>query len=158
MTINIRAKGQNGEREIADMMNLVVMRVMKDLGHSEADVLAVANTVQRNQNQSAVGGNDLSNTFGLSIEVKRQEDLSINAWWKQCAEAAARNGELPVLAYRQNRKPWRMRLPVALPLPNNAQLGQGYQAVIGEINESDFKLWLYHWIRAKISSGEAPRK
>ena len=104
MGINIRAKGAGGEREICDVLNSIIQDTMRILKFPPKEVEAAGRTVQRNQNQSAVGGNDLTNTFGLSIEVKRQEQLAINTWWAQCLAAANRNNEHPVLLYRQNGK------------------------------------------------------
>jgi hypothetical protein len=109
MSINIRNKGQTGEREIADILNFIVYSVMKEKNFPEEECLKGISRIQRNQNQSAVGGNDLTDCFGLSIEVKRQEQLAVSTWWTQCIAAANRNNEMPVLIYRQNRKAWRVR-------------------------------------------------
>ena len=97
--INVRQKGQEGEREVARALNVVICEVLKAHGIPPPP----KDVVQRNQNQSAVGGSDLSNTFNLAIEVKRQEELSVNTWWKQCEKSAMENpGDVPVLVYRQN--------------------------------------------------------
>jgi hypothetical protein len=101
--INIRDKGQNGEREIVDALERVNKKVLASFGM----VYPNKPICQRNQQQTAVGGCDLINTFGLSIEVKRQEALSINSWWAQTLKAAEPKREIPVLLYRQNRKKWK---------------------------------------------------
>lgn len=88
MTINVRQKGQEGEREIAKILNAIVAKVRDEFKLSQ--YATRDELFQRNQNQSAVGGSDLSNPLYLDIEVKRQEDLSVNSWWKQCIEAAER--------------------------------------------------------------------
>lgn len=113
MGINIRQKGAGGEREIADDLNFIIYQVMGAFGHPEPTM----RSVQRNQNQSAVGGADLTGTLGLSIEVKRQEQLSVNTWWAQCTKAAEQNGGIPVLLYRQNGKKWRCVMHAELVLP-----------------------------------------
>lgn len=98
-------KGKDGEREVKNELNLVVDAVRIELGLpwlEEAD-----RPIQRNQNQSSTGGHDLVGAFGLAIEIKRQEQLSINAWWDQTLASAERTAELPLLLYRQNRKPWK---------------------------------------------------
>lgn len=148
MGINIRAKGQQGEREVADMLNGIIWRVMTELGYSEEDCLKGIQTVQRNQNQSAVGGNDLTNCFGMSIEVKRQEQLSVNTWWAQCLAAAERNNEMPVLMYRQNRKAWHVRTFVWINLP-----GTKHIRVIGEFDIDSFKTWFAEWVKLKLLEG-----
>lgn len=151
MGINPRTKGAGGEREIADALNFIIYKAMQKLGHPEPECLKSMSTVQRNQNQSAVGGSDLTNVFGLSIEVKRQENLSIPTWWTQCVASANRNNEIPVLIYRQNRKPWRVRLPVQINVPG--QTGQGSISIIGEIGFDEFKAWFSLWSYHSILLG-----
>lgn len=148
MSINIRAKGQNGEREIADMLNFIIHSEMKKMGFPEDQCLKAMTTVQRNQNQSAVGGNDLTNCMGLSIEVKRQEALSVNTWWKQCVAAAVRNNEMPVLMYRQNRKPWHVRTNAWVGLPD----GSHCQLHV-DFDIEQFKTWFSTWVRIKLRDG-----
>lgn len=106
MTINSRTKGQTGEREIAAFLNDIMAEVANDLGlnHILEDSSLI---VQRNQNQSAVGGFDLINTMHFAIEIKRQETLSITKWWEQALKQAGVSKKA-VLIYRQNRKPWRV--------------------------------------------------
>lgn len=148
MGIDIRAKGQNGEREVCDILNYIVYQAMKDCQFPEDQCLKGLTSVQRNQNQSAVGGNDLTNTFGLSIEIKRQEALAVNAWWQQCVAAADRNGEVPVLMYRQNRKPWHVVTYAWIQLPDGKQM----QSRV-EFDIDSFKAWFRQWVLAKISMG-----
>lgn len=148
MGINIRQKGQEGEREIQRALEPIIRKVMTDGGFPLPDKAIV----QRNQNQSAVGGSDLSNTFGLAIEVKRQEQLSINTWWKQCETAANDNGEHPVLLYRQNGKKWKCVTLVWLQLPGGAQ-----QQARAEFDMDTFLSWFEQWVQRKLVQGEVPR-
>jgi hypothetical protein len=148
MGIDIRQKGQEGEREIQRALEPIIRKVMTEGGFPLPDKAIV----QRNQNQSAVGGSDLSNTFGLAIEVKRQEQLSINTWWKQCETAAKDNDEWPVLLYRQNGKKWRCVTLVWLHLPAGAQR-QGR----AEFDMDTFLAWFEEWVRRKLVQGEVPR-
>lgn len=112
MGINIRQKGQTGEREIASALNECVARVRSSVGLPALD--KKDEIFQRNQNQSAVGGHDLSNSLNLAIEVKRQEILSIPSWWRQCVESAKRTDSIPILIFRQNRKSWRVIMNVSV--------------------------------------------
>lgn len=152
--INIRQKGFNGEREVATLLNAIVMTVMRELGYPEATVIAAATTIQRNQNQSAVGGADLSNTFGLAFEVKRHENTSgLNGWWAQVVSAAERNNEIPVLLFRQNNQKWRVMTWGSLPLPID-----GPQAKVRvEFSYNDFQAWFKVWVGLKIRQGETVR-
>ena len=144
MSINIRQKGQEGEREIQRLLEPIVRKVLERNGIP----LPEKAIVQRNQNQSAVGGSDLTNTFGLCIEVKRQEQLSINTWWAQCTKAAKDNNEWPVLLYRQNCKKWRCVTLVWLHLPAGAQ-----RQVRAEIDMDSFLAWFEEWVERRVNKG-----
>lgn len=91
-----RNKGKTAEVEVYHWLNETV-----------ASVVGPGKWFQRNQNQTASSGSDLSNPFRLSIEIKRHETLSINTWWAQCLRSAKAEFGVPVLLYRQSRQPWR---------------------------------------------------
>lgn len=152
MGANPRTKGQTGEREIADMLNFIIYQVMKEMEFPEEECLKAMSSVQRNQNQSAVGGNDLTNCFGMSIEVKRQEQLAVPAWWRQCCAAAERNNEMPVLMYRQNRKAWHVVTYGWINLPNNMHM----QSVV-TFDIDTFKAWFRQWVWQKLKEGAEVR-
>ena len=146
MTIDVRAKGANGEREVADMMNLTINTELYKAG------LQVCSkpVVQRNQNQSAVGGSDLTNPFGLCIEVKRQENLSVNTWWNQCTKAAKEFGGIPILVFKQNRKPWRVVMLSNLQFPGHPNACMEARV---EISWDDFQQWFRGLVFLHISKG-----
>lgn len=148
MGANPRTKGAGGEREIADDLNFIIYSAMKEGGYENPTM----RSVQRNQNQSAVGGADLTGTLGLSVEVKRQEALSVNTWWEQCTTAAKQNGGVPVLLYRQNGKKWRCMLMVELPLPayGNSWVSMPVRA---EIDYDTFKEWFRNHVRRYLTNG-----
>lgn len=150
MTINIRAKGAGGELEVCKLLEPIVRRTMLKHGME----LPKVDILQRNQNQSAVGGSDISNTFGLCIEVKRQEALSLGPWWKQCDEAAKRNNEHPVLMYRQNHKPWKVRTLMEVRLPAAGGAVVSHVQVIGEMELPSFLVWFEHWVDRKCAARE----
>jgi hypothetical protein len=153
MGINIRQKGAEGEREVAKALEPIIRRVYADLGFTAP----TTPIVQRNQNQSAVGGSDLSNTFGLAIEVKRQETLSVGSWWKQCEESARRNGEVPVLVYRQSRKAWRVVMYGEVNLPVlNGTTGASMK-VLMEISWEQFLQWFEQWVKRRMLLDESAR-
>lgn len=142
--INIRQKGADAERAIADDLNYIVNCIYKELG------LAVPSkpVVQRNQNQSAVGGKDLVGTFGLAIEVKRQEALSVNTWWSQCAASALELGEIPILLFRQSKQKWRCIMLVDLQLPSESHATMKVRA---EIEYDAFKSFFRSWVQRKLA-------
>ncbi len=145
MGINIRTKGQEGEREIQRILNGVVDEVRKEFGlpaHAKID-----KPFQRNQNQSAVGGADLSNPFNIEIEVKRQEALSVNTWWKQCILSAARTNGIPILIYRQNRKPWNVIMNGFVQI-----MGGHHQPMRVAITIAAFKDWFRSYYKHHLSN------
>ncbi len=152
MPINSRAKGANGEREAVHMLNRVIEQVLTMNTWNEDVVNIIRRCVQRNQNQSAVGGHDLNGVFGLSVEIKRVENLQIDKWWSQCEEQAKRNNEHPVLLYRQNHQPWRCITMGHAPLP-----GGRVGTMRVQFEEDAFKMWFYQWVYYKCLSGELPR-
>lgn len=141
MAINIRQKGATGERQVADALNLIANRVLSKHGRP----LPLKPLVQRNQNQSAVGGSDLTNPFGLCIEVKRQENLSINTWWKQCLQAKLEFGGLPILIFKQNREKWRVIMMLHCPI-----VDAPYRA---EMNWEDFQDWAERYLTINFLKG-----
>lgn len=84
-----RNKGHSGERELAKLLG----------GKLGMDIA-------RNLEQPRSGGADLFGLPGISVEVKRQEKMNINAWWQQACDQVC-SGRVPVLAYRRNHQPWR---------------------------------------------------
>jgi len=117
-----RQKGSRGERELAKLLN------------EKFDLGACRSLVQTRE-----GGEDINlNSIGICIEVKRQEALAVNTWWKQISNAAAKASLMPVLAYRQNRKGWKFVLPATL-------LSLEVKGKI-EVDEDVFFMFLENWI------------
>lgn len=150
--VNVRTKGQEGERQVATFLNRIVSEVRQEF---QLPQYAVRDELfQRNQNQSAVGGSDLSSPMPLEIEVKRQEALSVNSWWKQCVESADRTGGIPILIFKQNRKAWRVCMEANLPLqPRDYSVYCSVGPVRVEIDLDTFLSWFrayYHqWLKEK---------
>lgn len=101
-SINSRAKGQRAEREIANILNNIIAEQCA-LFNATPPIMPY---VQRNQNQSAVGGADLINTFDFAIEIKNCQTLQIKKWWQQTVSQAEKINKTPILLFRQNRKGW----------------------------------------------------
>lgn len=110
MSVNSRTKGSGAERELA--------RALTD----ELGVRLV-----RNLEQPRGGGHDLDphpdeagpvadELRRWAIEVKRHARATpalVAAWWIQTQAQAARVSKLPALAYRVDRGPWRVILPLS---------------------------------------------
>ena len=85
-----RQKGQRGEREICKLL-------AEKLGGE----------YKRNLSQTQDGGYDVLGLDGWAIEVKFQETLSIEKWWKQTVEQSSKTKK-PVLFFRKSRTDWRV--------------------------------------------------
>jgi hypothetical protein len=98
-----RRKGKVGERE--------AVAVARANGHPDAE---------RSWQTPQLDG-DIGKLLGhVHLEVRRRETLHINQWAAE-VEAKARNGNIPVLAYRKSGDPWRAVLPLDLLLTLIAQ-------------------------------------
>ena len=152
MAINIQNKGKQGERDVVLMLREELTSIAVT-GNYDAQTCDMLYTVaQRNQNQSAVGGGDI-NLFGLSIEVKRHETLAIDQWWQQAVRSAARNGDKPVLIYRQNgKRSWHVVMDGFLALPDGKLV-----AVLMQTRELGFRAWFRAWVTCKLAQGAVER-
>ncbi len=90
-----RTKGAEAEREICRLLN-------------DAGLPA-----QRTAPLQAWGGSrdaDVIGIPGVFLEIKRQERIEIDKW---CAQAElASSVDVPVVAWRRSRQPWRCALPL----------------------------------------------
>lgn len=124
-----KQKGKRGEIQASTLLGCIVSDILGEQslrpdGRLWSDVQA----------QSG----DIVSIPGLSIEVKRQETLNVTVWWRQTARQADDLGAIPVLMYRQNRKPWKFCLPAYL-----LTLGaEGYL----EMDEAVFTCWLRNYL------------
>ena len=99
MMVNSRNKGARGERLFSN--------AMFELTGIES---------QRNLEQSRNGGHDLVG-LPFAVEVKHYSTLTrsqIVGFWQQALVQSQECGLPPALAYKENRKPWKVRIPIAL--------------------------------------------
>lgn len=141
MALNIRNKGAGGEREICELMNRLTAQVLLSPDHNITP--PAVPLFQRNQNQTAVGGADITNPFELCIEVKRHETLQVNQWWEQCTTAAKRFGGIPILMYRQNgKRKWNVVMYGMLPCPDMNRLKMFRMT----LEQQDFEQWFKDYL------------
>ena len=146
--VNIRSKGQRGERDIMKLLNDQVIDIRKEAQLPPLDKIDLP--FQRNQNQSAVGGSDLSNVIGLEIEVKVQEQLSIGSWWRQTVGSAGRTGGIPILAYKQSYKGWKFCMYGGISIgPNRSRFITKCQ-----IDKECFVVWFRAYYREWLMNTE----
>ena len=99
--INSKRKGSQGERDIA--------AILREHGYADA---------RRGQQFAGHNGDpDVCGLPNFHLEVKRVEHLNLGAAFEQSVRDA-RDGEIPVVVHRRNRKPWMitMRFEDFLPL------------------------------------------
>lgn len=90
--MNSRNKGAAGERELAGLL--------KKYGYD----------CRRGQQYCGVNGDaDVVGIPGLHIECKRVEKLNLDDAMEQSIHDA-KDGEIPVVMHRKNRKPWKVTL------------------------------------------------
>tara|TARA_R110002020_G_scaffold94585_5_gene227431 strand:- start:43 stop:447 length:405 start_codon:yes stop_codon:yes gene_type:complete len=107
-----RSKGAAGEREAAAILH-----------QQFQDILP--NRLHRNLDQTRDGGYDLKGLPFVALEVKRCETLALPKWWEQTLAQAKSVDAVPVLMYRQSRKPWFFVLPWGI-LAADMQEADGY--------------------------------
>lgn len=130
--INVRAKGQRAEREAIKLLQPVVDKVYWEMG-SKAPVL------ERNQMQTHRGGYDIVGIDWMSLEIKHQEQLSVEDWWEQCI-MQTKPGQIPVLMYKQNNVKWRVRIVARV----------GDRTIPVEIGVEDFLMYFEYKLREKL--------
>jgi len=85
----------------------------------------------RNLDQTRSGGVDVIYA-PFAFEVKRRESIDLKSWWIQVKKGAAILGLEPVVAFRQNRKPWEFLISA-----KHIGCELGYM----RLDEKTFKLW-----------------
>jgi hypothetical protein len=113
--MNVRNKGQRGERQVVKLLQAIV-----DTVHQRRGLALIL--LQRNQLATWQGGEDITGLEGFCIEVKWQEIGWNPEWWKQClAQAAYRPGWTPVLFYRASHQKWNVKLRAFVNTPMDTE-------------------------------------
>ena len=98
MSASQRRKGARAEVELANLLT---------------ERLGVV--VKRRLGQERDGGADI-HVGEARIQAKRDERPALAAWWRQATDDASDG--VPVLAWRQSRRPWTFRVPLSALLPD----------------------------------------
>lgn len=94
--VNIRAKGQSGEREFLTKLS---------------ELIGLEEKLTRNLSQTRGGGEDCNQLPGYGIEIKNQKSITISTWWKQTVTQARKSSTVPLLGYKVPRKGWLVVVP-----------------------------------------------
>lgn len=114
--VNCRSKGARGEREFCTWLE---------------STFDLPEKPKRNLEQVRSGGSDV-HLYPFVFEVKRVEKLHLQKWWLQVV-AATKNGDIPVVAFRQNNFPWEFLIPAK-------EIGLKYGYI--RLREKEFVEWV----------------
>jgi hypothetical protein len=135
-----RDKGARGEREVIDLLQPIVDTAYHAAGLEPPQLKRTSSM------QADGGGCDVHGLPWLALEVKRQEALLPEAWYRQCVQQATRD-QLPVLIYRQSKHPWRVRLLVQIAVTNTL--------VVADISIGDFLSYFAEVLALSLRSNHA---
>ena len=130
-------KGKRAEREIVKLLQPVVTKVYLAAGKEPI-------SLERNLMQSHKGGYDIEGLDWMAPEVKHHETLQVNSWWQQTIRQAGKD-RVPVLFYRQSRRPWSVRLRVNLPLAKSRI------TMPGDISMEAFIIWFERRLTEEVT-------
>lgn len=143
--INSRAKGAAGEREFC-----------KELAEYLGDDLVAP--LKRNLEQTRMGGHDIEGLEGWAIEIKRYRVIKegdINRFWTQAVDQAKRVGAEPVLAYREDFRSWRVRLPWGFGGTSGGFWSEDVEMTV-EVSLKAFACIVREHLRSDVQKSEAP--
>ena len=147
------AKGANGEREVLGAFRDLMRGIEEELAGLGFVFVARSEFATRKRLERGTSSRDLGNIPIISIEVKRNENLNLNKAWEQALRQAD-GGLLPVLVYRYNREPWRVRTWAALTHYNGTGAPVCY--AVGEFSLVDFLTYYGRLYRHFLTDGLAP--
>ncbi len=130
-------KGKRAEREVIKLLRPVLEKVYAEAGIDDIPML------QRNTLQSDKGGYDIVGLDWLAIEVKHQESLSVNAWWKQTIDQA-KPGQQATLFYRRNNVKWQVVVMTFI------CIGDGYMPVRATLTADDYLKYFERRLRWEV--------
>jgi hypothetical protein len=146
------AKGAQGERDVLNQFRDCMRAVEAELTERGLVFVARSDFATRKRLERGTSNRDIGNIPIISIEVKRNENLNIKAAWEQAVRQAD-NNLLPVLVYRYNREPWRVRTWGALTHYDGS--GAVVHYAVSEVSLVDFLAYFAKLYRVFISEGLA---
>lgn len=145
-------KGATGERDVLGAFRDAMRAVEAALAECGHVFVARSEFATRKRIEKDTSNRDIGNIPLISIEVKRNENLNIKAAWEQCVRQAD-GGLLPVLVYRYNREPWRVRTWIAL--THHDRSGRVVSYAQGEVSLVDFLDYFAKMYREFLSEGSS---
>lgn len=130
-------KGKRAEREVIKLLTPVLEKVYAEAGIEDIPML------QRNTLQSDKGGYDIVGLDWLAIEVKHQESLAVNLWWKQTIDQA-KTGQQATLFYRKNNVKWQVVVMTFI------CTGDGYMPIRSTLKVEDYLKYFERRLRWEV--------
>jgi hypothetical protein len=90
-------KGYRGEKEVLTLLEEIVKEEYNRAGMGAPELARSPN------------GRDIRGISWIGIEVKYRESMQMDQWWTQCKVNTPAGAE-PVLIWRANYQPWRVRM------------------------------------------------
>jgi len=145
---NSRAKGARAERDIAAVFKATMEKVEGEVLTSHGIEATHSENVRRTAKPMFSQGEDLAGVPEISIEVKHVEANLIEAHWQQCLKQAKVRERFPVLCYKKNHRPWRVRTYTSLQNPSRSAV---MQWIVADYDLEQFLKWYAEIYRELIT-------
>lgn len=146
-----RNKGAGGEREAIALLQPAVDEVCYELNVQRFEL--IRDSRQRYEKKHY----DIFGCPWMALEVKRVENQSgLGSWWEQVCLATA-EGQTPVLMYRPNNSPWKIRTRVPISVVKGGFYeGRGMFKPVRvrmavDITFPDFLVWFKLKLKAELT-------
>lgn len=149
-----RNKGKAAEREVINTLQPAIDETYAMLHQHYEWFRNEPPVLQRNTLQCDRGGCDIAGLTWWAPEVKHHAKVTLGlmqAWWAQTMQQA-RDGQLPVLFYRGNNTPWRVRMPGSVCTGHVDGNGRAY--TVSLLVDTSLDEWLGYF-KAKLYSEAA---
>ncbi len=129
-----KAKGYRGEVEVMTMLQTVVNQEYAAVGMMAPELTR------------SPAGRDIRGLPWIAVEVKYREQTSgINSWWEQ-TKKNSNEVQAPVLIWRSNYEPWRVRMFGALLLAD----GRKVKCPV-DITQDAFLTWFRYRVKENLA-------
>lgn len=137
---NSREKGARAEREIVAILHNLMAKIEGEVATSHGIEATHSENVRRTAKPMFSKGRDVEGVPELCIEIKHVEANLIEKHWEQCLRQQKEPpaGRFPVLFYKKNHRPWRVRTYVSL---QNPQRSVVMRWIVADYDLTEFMAW-----------------
>lgn len=146
-----REKGARAEREIAKFFAELMEKIEAEVLASHGITSEQSTEVRRTAKPMFSSGQDIAGVPGLSIEVKHVQANLVDKHWEQCKKQAGSNVlHFPVLFYKKDRYPWRVRSFASLQNPAASKVDRW---IVANYELWEFLSWYGEYYRDLLVRG-----